>query len=64
MISGSPGLKDETERRIRAAKDDSRARSLISFGLVPFLDNWYHSDLWMRYFPAVMTVLCFRSAFC
>ncbi|XP_048503546.1 protein PHYLLO, chloroplastic isoform X4 [Beta vulgaris subsp. vulgaris] len=49
VISGSPGLKNETERRIRAAKDDSRARSLISFGLVPFLDNWYHSDLWMSF---------------
>ncbi|XP_056697055.1 protein PHYLLO, chloroplastic isoform X3 [Spinacia oleracea] len=46
MISGSPGLKDETERRIRAAKDDSRAHSLIAFGLAPFLENWYHGDLW------------------
>lgn len=49
MISGSPGLQDESERRVRAAKDDSRARSLISFGLVPFLDTWYSGDLWKRY---------------
>uniref|UniRef100_A0A803L7K1 Mandelate racemase/muconate lactonizing enzyme C-terminal domain-containing protein n=1 Tax=Chenopodium quinoa TaxID=63459 RepID=A0A803L7K1_CHEQI len=46
VISGSPGLRDEMERRIRAAKDDSRAQSIISFGLVPFLENWYSSDLW------------------
>lgn len=49
IISGSPGLKDEMERRIRAAKDDSRAHSLISFGLGPFLENWYLGDLWKSF---------------
>lgn len=54
MISGSPGLKDETDRRIRAAKDDSRARTLTSFGLASFLGNWYRGDLWRRYSPTLL----------
>ncbi|CAO2820404.1 unnamed protein product [Amaranthus hypochondriacus] len=49
VISGSPGLKDETDRRIRAAKDDSRARTLTSFGLASFLGNWYRGDLWRSF---------------
>ncbi|KAL2905213.1 Protein PHYLLO chloroplastic [Bienertia sinuspersici] len=49
VISGSPGLQDEMQRRLRAAKDDSRARSLISFGLVPFLGNWYRGNLWKSF---------------
>ncbi|GMH01833.1 hypothetical protein Nepgr_003672 [Nepenthes gracilis] len=46
IISGSPGLRDITARKIRAAKDDSRARALISFGLRPFVETWYSGELW------------------
>jgi len=49
VISGSPGLKDVKARKIRAAKDDSRAQSLLSFGLRAFVNTWYHGDLWQRY---------------
>uniref|UniRef100_A0A803KVH6 Mandelate racemase/muconate lactonizing enzyme C-terminal domain-containing protein n=1 Tax=Chenopodium quinoa TaxID=63459 RepID=A0A803KVH6_CHEQI len=60
MISGSPGLRDEIERRIRAAKDDSHAQSIISFGLVPFLENWYSSDLWNREHPSYDKIVASR----
>ncbi|XP_059655618.1 protein PHYLLO, chloroplastic isoform X4 [Cornus florida] len=46
MISGSPGLKDVGARKFRRAKDDSRACSLIAYGLELFLDTWYAGDLW------------------
>lgn len=48
VISGSPGLKNEVERKVRRAKDDSRARFLIAHGLELFLDNWYSGELWNR----------------
>lgn len=46
IISGSPGLKDTTARKIRQAKDDSRADSLVAYGLELFLDSWYAGELW------------------
>lgn len=46
IVSGSPGLRDESARKIRRAKDDSKARSLVSHGLELFLDNWYAGELW------------------
>ncbi|XP_015952579.1 protein PHYLLO, chloroplastic isoform X1 [Arachis duranensis] len=46
LISGSPGLKDKLSQKIRAAKDDSRASSIISHGLESFLNSWYAADLW------------------
>lgn len=49
IISGSPGLKDEHARKIRRIKDDSRACSLIAYGLECFLHTWYEGDLWNRY---------------
>ncbi|KAK9676085.1 hypothetical protein RND81_11G052600 [Saponaria officinalis] len=63
VISGSPGLPDESGRKIRAAKDDSRARSLITFGLVPFLDTWYCGDLWksFREHPSFKNIVVNRS---
>ncbi|XP_022149055.1 protein PHYLLO, chloroplastic isoform X2 [Momordica charantia] len=39
IISGSPGLEDEVARRIRRAKDDSRARILKDYGLQSFLEE-------------------------
>ncbi|KAL9680073.1 hypothetical protein QQ045_017948 [Rhodiola kirilowii] len=48
IISGSPGLKDESSKKIRRRIDDSRARSLIGNGLEVFLDNWYAQELWER----------------
>lgn len=48
LISGSPGLKDKLSRKIRAAKDDSRAVAVIAHGLQPFLSSWYAGDLWKR----------------
>lgn len=48
LISASPGLKDKLARKIRAAKDDSRARSVIAHGLQLFLSSWYAGELWKR----------------
>ncbi|TKY49620.1 PHYLLO protein [Spatholobus suberectus] len=46
LISGSPGLKDKLSRKIRAAKDDSRALAVIAHGLQFFLSSWYAGELW------------------
>ncbi|XP_011009175.1 PREDICTED: protein PHYLLO, chloroplastic isoform X3 [Populus euphratica] len=46
IISGSPGLKDTTARKIRQAKDDSRADFLVAYGLELFLDSWYAGEFW------------------
>lgn len=48
IISGSPGLRDEAARRVRAAQDDARARNLLAFGLQRFLETWYSGKLWTR----------------
>lgn len=48
IISGSPGLEDIVARKTRQAKDDSRARALITYGLPVFLDSWYAGELWKR----------------
>ncbi|CAL8994804.1 unnamed protein product [Prunus brigantina] len=62
VISGSPGLKDEVERKVRRAKDDSRARFLIAHGLELFLDNWYSGELWnsLRVHPRFRQIVCTR----
>lgn len=49
IISGSPGLIDTVERKIRKAKDESNARALVAYGLDYFLDTWYAGDLWRRW---------------
>ncbi|GAB2280146.1 hypothetical protein Dimus_014783 [Dionaea muscipula] len=49
IISGSPGLKDATARKTRCAKDDSKALSLVSFGLRAFVETWYSGDLWLSF---------------
>ncbi|CAK9155708.1 unnamed protein product [Ilex paraguariensis] len=46
IISGSPGLTDREARKVRCAKDDFRACSLVSYGLEVFLDSWYAGELW------------------
>ncbi|KAI4357933.1 hypothetical protein L6164_001848 [Bauhinia variegata] len=46
LISGSPGLKDESARKIRTPKDDCRARSMIQHGLKLFVNSWYAGELW------------------
>lgn len=48
VISGSPGLKDEAARKVRKAKDDSKARFLVAYGLQLFLENWYAGHMWSR----------------
>lgn len=48
IISGSPGLKNTMARKIRQAKDYSRAQFLIAYGLELFVDNWYAGELWNR----------------
>lgn len=48
VIAGSPGLKDNAARKVRSARDDSRARSLVSHGLPLFVDTWYNGALWKR----------------
>ncbi|MED6110114.1 hypothetical protein PIB30_040017 [Stylosanthes scabra] len=63
LISGSPGLKDKLSRKIRAAKDDSRASSIISHGLESFLNSWYEGDLWksLRSHPNFTRITANRS---
>ncbi|GMP83017.1 hypothetical protein CsSME_00037097 [Camellia sinensis var. sinensis] len=51
IVSGGPGLKDVSARKIHKAKDDSRACSLINHGLELFLDTWYAGKLWNRDHP-------------
>ncbi|XP_052198857.1 protein PHYLLO, chloroplastic isoform X2 [Diospyros lotus] len=46
IVSGSPGLKDVSARKISRAKSDSRASFLVSGGLEHFLDAWYDGALW------------------
>ena len=60
ILSGSPGLEDTVARKIRRAKDDSRARSLITHGLQLFLNTWYSGGLWKRCF-LVFFVCCTLS---
>ncbi|XVE74433.1 hypothetical protein DITRI_Ditri12bG0017000 [Diplodiscus trichospermus] len=50
ILSGSPGLEDTVARKIRWAKDDSRAHSLVTHGLQLFLNTWYSGGLWERCF--------------
>ncbi|KAF3338274.1 Protein PHYLLO [Carex littledalei] len=45
IISGSPGLKQESNRKIRQAIDKSRAKLLISHGLHNFIETWYSTKL-------------------
>ncbi|KAF7808980.1 protein PHYLLO, chloroplastic [Senna tora] len=62
LISGSPGLKDKFARKIRAAKDDSRARSMVSHGLQLFLESWYAGELWtsLRTHPHFSRIIASR----
>ncbi|ONK69405.1 uncharacterized protein A4U43_C05F22510 [Asparagus officinalis] len=46
IVSGSPGLRDEPARRIRAVQDEAKARYLMAHGLECFLDIWYAGKLW------------------
>ncbi|KAJ6807004.1 protein PHYLLO, chloroplastic isoform X4 [Iris pallida] len=39
IISGSPGLRDEVTRRIRATQDEAKAQYLMTHGLVSFLET-------------------------
>ncbi|TYG79763.1 hypothetical protein ES288_D02G162700v1 [Gossypium darwinii] len=48
ILSGSPGLEDAVARKIRRAKDDSKARSIVTHGLQLFLNTWYSGGLWKR----------------
>lgn len=48
LVSGSPGLEDIVARKIRRATDDSRARSLVAYGLQFFIETWYAGGLWKR----------------
>nr|GMD80396.1 protein PHYLLO, chloroplastic isoform X1 [Ipomoea batatas] len=49
IISGSPGLTNPVERKMRRAKDDFTASFLVSSGLESFIDTWYAGDLWNSY---------------
>jgi isochorismate synthase / 2-succinyl-5-enolpyruvyl-6-hydroxy-3-cyclohexene-1-carboxylate synthase / 2-succinyl-6-hydroxy-2,4-cyclohexadiene-1-carboxylate synthase / o-succinylbenzoate synthase len=57
LISASPGLKDKLARKIRAAKDDSRARSVTAHGLQLFLSSWYAGEMWKRLFLTFRSVI-------
>ncbi|XP_021292917.1 protein PHYLLO, chloroplastic isoform X1 [Herrania umbratica] len=63
ILSGSPGLEDAVARKIRRAKDDSRARSLGTHGLQLFLDTWYSGGLWksLRSHPYFNQIAARRS---
>ncbi|OMO72203.1 Menaquinone biosynthesis protein MenD [Corchorus olitorius] len=63
ILSGSPGLENAVARRIRRAKDDSKARSLVTHGLQLFLNNWYSGELWksLRSHPNFNQIVAGRS---
>ncbi|KAI4302200.1 hypothetical protein MLD38_037978 [Melastoma candidum] len=63
VLSGSPGLRTEAERKVRRAMDDSRARVLVDLGLPLFLNSWYAGGLWvsLRSSPKFQRVLSGRS---
>ncbi|KAK7360718.1 hypothetical protein VNO77_02727 [Canavalia gladiata] len=63
LISGSPGLKDKLSRKIRAAKDDSRARAVVTHGLQLFVSSWYAGELWkgLRSHPHFNRIITSRS---
>ncbi|KAJ4798965.1 2-succinyl-5-enolpyruvyl-6-hydroxy-3-cyclohexene-1-carboxylate synthase [Rhynchospora pubera] len=63
IISGSPGLKQKSNRRIRQAIDKSRANLLMSHGLQNFLKTWYSTKLWssLREHPHFNRVLQSRT---
>lgn len=63
IISGSPGLKDGQERKIRQARDFSRSRTLMDYGLQLFLDSWYAGELWNRYFCSFPSLSCYFLSF-
>ncbi|CAK7326442.1 unnamed protein product [Dovyalis caffra] len=62
IISGSPGLKDTLARKIRQAKDDFRADSLVAYGLEHFIESWYAGELWksLRSHPHFKQVVASR----
>ncbi|WCJ35750.1 2-succinyl-5-enolpyruvyl-6-hydroxy-3-cyclohexene-1-carboxylate synthase [Euphorbia peplus] len=62
IISGSPGLEDEMERKVRLAKDVSRSRLLIAYGLHMFVDTWYAAELWnsLRSHPRFKAIVSSR----
>ncbi|KAJ0986775.1 hypothetical protein J5N97_005131 [Dioscorea zingiberensis] len=63
VISGSPGLRDDTSRRVRAAQDDARARKLLACGLQCFLETWYAGKLWksLRGHPHFRQIISSRA---
>ncbi|EPS63201.1 hypothetical protein M569_11585, partial [Genlisea aurea] len=63
IISGSPGLIDVRERALRLAKDEFRARALVSNGSQFFTDTWYSEHLWtsLRNHPHFKQLLEKRS---
>ncbi|CAN8236071.1 unnamed protein product [Cochlearia groenlandica] len=46
VVSGSPGLKDPSARKVRSATDDSKARMMVDNGLEIFIENWYNGGMW------------------
>ncbi|XP_039036473.1 protein PHYLLO, chloroplastic-like [Hibiscus syriacus] len=63
ILSGSPGLEDAVARKIRRAKDDSKACSLVTHGLQLFLNTWYSGGLWksLRRHPNFNQIVSRRS---
>ncbi|XP_038694901.1 protein PHYLLO, chloroplastic isoform X2 [Tripterygium wilfordii] len=62
IISGSPGLKDAVARKMRMARDDSRAYTLVAHGLQLFVDSWYTGEMWksLRSHPRFDQVIASR----
>lgn len=62
IVSATPGIADEEERRARRAADEERARRLETAGLDAFLDEWYRLQLFvpLREHPAFPDVLSRR----
>jgi pimeloyl-ACP methyl ester carboxylesterase/O-succinylbenzoate synthase len=46
LLSASPGIRAEDQRRQRAARDDELADTLELGGLPAFVDAWYEGPLW------------------
>lgn len=48
IVSASPGIAGEPARLARRSEDEQRARRLESWGLEPFLDDWYRLPLFAQ----------------
>ncbi|KAH6555602.1 hypothetical protein KP509_21G066000 [Ceratopteris richardii] len=63
IISGSPGLERQSDRRVRAIQDSALAVILQEAGLQSFVDDWYQKPMWksLRSHPQFVSLKASRT---